>query len=393
MPLKTLPFRLRAAWPRCGRRARGKAIRPTHFSIHHHMKRIIIIAAALACGQASAQEAPQTNLPKLTISGYAEAYYGYDFNKPGDHARPGFVYNHNRHNELNVNLAYLKANYTADRVRGNVAIMAGTYAQANMAAEQELIRHIYEANAGVRIGKGLWVDAGILPSHIGFESATGKDNFTLTRSLMAEGSPYYEAGARISWAPDDKWYFAALYLNGWQRIQRPDGNQTPGFGTQITFKPTNKVTLNWSTFGGNDKPDSVRQMRYFSDLYGTFALTSKLSLIAGFDIGVEEKGDKMDGMNTWYAPILIARYAFNDKIAMAGRYEYYNDADGVIIATGTPNGFRTSGWSLNLDVSPVSQVLFRLEGKLYNSKDEIFEKSGTPRKENFSIATSLAFSF
>ncbi len=98
-------------------------------------------------------------------------------------------------------------------------------------------------------------------------------------------------------------------------------------------------------------------------------------------------------MNAWYAPILIARYAFNDKIAMAGRYEYYNDADGVIIATATPNGFRTSGYSLNLDVSPVSQVMFRLEGKLYNSKDDIFLKGETPRKENFSIATSLAFSF
>ncbi|WP_298713986.1 porin [Chitinophaga sp.] len=358
------------------------------------MKKHILTAIALTGAMATmAQEAPEKAKPKLTVSGYAEAYYVFDFDKPGNHTRPGFLYNHNRHNELNINLALLKVNYVADRVRGNVGIMAGTYAQYNLAAEQELVRHIYEANAGVRIGKGLWVDAGILPSHIGFETAIGKDNFTLTRSLMAENSPYYEAGAKITWTPNDKWLFAAMYLNGWQRIKRPDANQTPGFGTQITFKPSSGVTLNWSTFGGNDKPDSVRRMRYFNDLYGTFALTSKLSLIAGIDVGVEQKEEGKSGMNTWFAPILIARYAFSDKIAMAGRYEYYNDKAGVIIATGTPNGFRSSGYSLNLDVSPVSQVMFRLEGKLYNSKDDIFTKGELPRKENFSIATSLAFSF
>lgn len=358
------------------------------------MKKHILSVIALSGTMASlAQQAPEKGEPKLTISGYAEAYYVFDFNKPENHTRPGFLYNHTRHNELNVNLAFVKANYVADRVRGNVAIMAGTYAQYNMASEQELIRHIFEANAGVRIGKGLWVDAGIMPAHIGFESAIGKDNFTLTRSLVAENTPYYESGAKISWTPNDKWYFAAMYLNGWQRIKRPDANQTPGFGTQVTFRPTGKVTLNWSTFAGNDKPDSVRQMRYFNNLYGTFAFSSKLSLIAGFDIGVEQKQKGSNDMNTWYNPTVIARYAFTDKIAMAGRYEYYNDTDGVIIATGTPNGFRTGGYSLNLDVSPVSQVLFRLEGKLYNSKDEIFDKGGTPKKENFSIATSLAFSF
>lgn len=395
MPVETLtvPFSRRAgAATPVG--APGTGITSTNFSDNNLMKRISLFAVAAMAGiQAFAQEAPAKEQPKLTFSGYAEAYYAYDFNQPEGHQRPGFLYSHNRHNELNLNLALLKVNYTTDRVRGNVGLMAGTYAQYNLASEQELLRYVYEANVGVRIGKNLWVDAGIMPSHIGFESAIGKDCYTLTRSLMAENSPYYEAGAKISWAPNDKWSFAAMYLNGWQRIKRPDANQTPAFGTQVTFKPNSKVTLNWSTFGGNDKPDSVRQMRYFSDLYGTFGITSKFSLIAGFDIGAEKKVKGQDGMNAWYAPILIARYAFTDKIAMAGRYEYYNDADGVIISTGTPNGFRTSGYSLNLDVSPVSQVMFRLEGKMYNSKDEIFTKGETARKENFSIATSLALSF
>lgn len=353
------------------------------------MKRtFLIITGGILCMQAMAQEEP-----KLTFSGYAEAYYTYDFNEPADHTRPAFLYNHARHHELNINLALLKANYNSDRIRGNVAVMAGTYAQYNLAAEQELVRHIYEANIGVRIGKNLWVDAGILPSHIGFESAISKDCMTATRSIMAENSPYYEAGAKISWSPNEKWTLAAMYLNGWQRIKRPDGNQTPAFGTQLTFRPTSKVTLNWSTFVGNDKPDTSRRMRYFNDVYGIFAVTDKFSLIAGVDYGLEQKEKGESSMNNWYGSTIVAKYAFTDKIALAGRYEYYSDEDGVMIPTGTPDGFKTSGYSLNLDVAPVSNVLFRIEGKCFSSKDDIFTKNMDVKNNNASVTASLAISF
>lgn len=341
--------------------------------------------------KANAQDSTQTG--KVTISGYAEAYYSYDFNNPANHLKPGFMYSHNRHNELNLNLGFVKANYTSDRVRGNIAIMAGTYAEYNLAAEPELLQHVYEANVGVRIGKDLWVDAGIMPSHIGFESAIGKDCYTLTRSILADNSPYYEAGAKITWNPNEKWTLSAMYLNGWQRIRRVDGNQTPAFGTQVSFKPSDKVTLNYSTFIGNDKPDSVRQMRYFNNLYGIFTITDKFSLIAGFDYGLEQKEKGSSDMNQWYSPVVIARYAFTNKLALAGRVEYYSDEHGVIISTGTPNGFKTTGYSMNMDVTPVPNVMFRLEGRLLNSKDEIFLKDNETKNNNASVTAALAFWF
>jgi hypothetical protein len=355
------------------------------------MKQILLPLACLMIIKAHAQDSTQAG--KVSFSGYAEAYYSYDFNNPANHQKPGFMYSHNRHNELNVNLALVKANYTSDRVRGNVALMAGTYAEANLAAEPNLLQHVYEANAGVRIGRNLWVDAGIMPSHIGFESAIGKDCYTLTRSIAADNSPYYEAGAKVTWDPNDKWTLSAMYLNGWQRIRKVDGNQTPSFGTQVTFRPSGKVTLNYSTFIGNDKPDSTRQMRYFNDLYGNFTITDKFSLTAGMDYGFEQKEKSSSDMNQWYGSTVIARYAFTGKLALAGRAEYYSDRHGVIISTGTPNGFKTTGYSLNLDVTPAPNVMFRIEGRLLHSKDEIFLKDGEPKNNNASVTASLAFWF
>jgi len=133
------------------------------------MKKILLLAATLTTGfLAKAQEEP-----KIKVTGYLEAYYGYDFNKPADHNRPGFIYSHNRTNEVNLNLGFIKAAYDSGMIRANLAVMAGTYANANLAAEPGVLKNIFEANAGVKLSKteNLWIDAGIFSSHIGFESA------------------------------------------------------------------------------------------------------------------------------------------------------------------------------------------------------------------------------
>jgi hypothetical protein len=81
-----------------------------------------------------------------------------------------------------------------------------------------------------------------MPSHIGFESAISKDCFTLTRSILADNSPYFESGAKISYSSDNgKWFVSGLVLNGWQRIQRVNGNSTVAFGHQLTYRPTEKL--------------------------------------------------------------------------------------------------------------------------------------------------------
>ncbi|HPH85321.1 MAG TPA: porin [Ferruginibacter sp.] len=332
----------------------------------------------------------------VTFSGYVEAYYQYDFNKPADNNRPGFIYSHNRHNEFNLNLGFIKGSYSADRVRANIAMATGTYMNANYAAETGVLKNIYEANAGIKISKkkNLWIDAGIFSSHIGFESAISKDCWTLTRSMLADNSPYFESGAKITYTTNNnKWIVSGLLLNGWQRIKRVDDNSLMSYGTQVQFKPNATTTLNYSSFIGTDKPDSSRQWRYFHNLYGIFNVTSKFGIIAGFDIGSEQKAKGSSSMNTWYSPVLILKYAVNDAWALAARGEYYYDKNGVIIASGTPNGFQTAGFSLNIDYMPASNAVLRLEARTLNSKDDVFVKANGISNNNTFITTSIAVSF
>lgn len=351
--------------------------------------------AMLAPGMiVSAQE---KELPALTFSGYAEVYYQYDANRPANHTRPAFVYSHNRTDEVNLNLAYIRASYNRTSVRANVALAAGTYMNANYSAEPGVLKNIFEANIGFKLLKkqDLWFDAGIMPSHIGFENAIGKENWTLTRSMMADNSPYFETGAKLTYtSSNEQWLLSALILNGWQRIQRPDGNRTPAVGHQLTFKPDARWILNSSSFIGSDRPDSTRRLRYFHNFYTQFLASDKWNMTAGFDVGAEQQQKGSKQYNIWYTPVLLVRYKPLTELALTVRGEYYDDHRNVVTSIQSTEGLQSLGYSLNADYYISDNMLCRMEYRSINNRQPAFlNKHEHLSKSSNSVTAVMAISF
>ncbi len=340
---------------------------------------------------------------RIVFSGYVEAYYVQDFTAPRtDQERPGFLYNHKRNREVNINHAYLKGAYVSEWVRSNLAVQVGTYAQYNYADEQDLIKNIYEANVGVKISHNvnLWLDAGLLPSHIGYESAVSKDCWTLTRSIVAENSPYYLAGAKLTFTnANGKLTALASLVNGWQRVRTLPGYSGQALSTQIQYRASSNFTLNWSSFLGSDQPDSLQQDRFYNNFYAIINEEKAFGLILGFDIGAEQRpvgpngNIQGDGGFIWFSPVVNARLKTSKRGTLNGRVEYYQDPNGVIIDTRTPNGFRTFGYTLGYGFAIRPNALFRIEGKVYQSKDAIFDSPDGLQRTNAALTTSLAVSF
>ena len=132
---------------------------------------------------------------------------------------------------------------------------------------------------------------------------------------------------------------------------------------------------------------------YFNNFYMLFKLADKVNIHSGFDIGVQQKSKGSSDYASWYSPVIIAQYAATSKIHLATRYEYYSDRDGVIIATGTSNGFQTHGYSVNFDYLPADNIMFRIEARSLNSKDDVFMKNANPTNNNVFLTTALAISF
>ena len=326
------------------------------------------------------------SLKKLTVVAYGEFYYSYDFSNPQNHEKANFLYNHKRHNEINANLLLVKAQYLDQNHRANLGWMTGNFAQYNLAEEPIWAQFIYEANMGIKIAKNqnIWLDAGIMPSHIGFESAVCEDCWTLTRSILAENSPYYETGLKLGYtSKNEKLNIAALYLNGWQKINKPDDIQKPSFGTQLSYKASEKMMFNYSTFLGSDQPDSLHSFRQFHNFYLLYEPTNTFGIISGFDIGRDKFNPGNYGI--WYSPVVIIRQKISERTSMALRGEYYNDPKQIIISTGTENGFQTWGISSNINCRINSKIKWSIEGKIYRSKDTIFEN----KDYNYSITTHM----
>jgi hypothetical protein len=333
----------------------------------------------------------------LKLNAYLEAYYLHDFNHASQKSQPDFIYNFDRSNEPNINLAFIKAAYASDKFRANFALADGTYMRANYAAEPHHLRNIYEANVGFKLSDEhkLWLDIGVLPSHIGFESAMGIQNWTLTRSVLADNSPYFETGASVSYTSQNgQWYLSGLLLNGWQRIQRADDNSTPSFGHQLTYKPNDRLVLNSSSFIGNEQSDQDRKMRYFHNFYAQYKLNSFWSVLFGLDLGAEQRVRGSQEYNIWYAPVAIVKYQMTDQLSFAARAEYYRDRDGVIVKTNANDGFTVEGYSINVDYKLSDSMTLRSELKSLNCSEALCSKANTnSAQDNVMLTSSFAVSF
>lgn len=358
------------------------------------MKKNLTILLLLLCSGFIKAQTEGTSNP-LSYSAYVETYYSYASTQPREHNLPSFVYSYNRHNEVNINLAYLKSAYKTNTLRGNIALMTGTYTNANLAAEPGVLKNIYEANVGVKLSESsdVWLDAGIFSSHIGFESAVGKDCFTLTRSMMADNTPYYESGVKITYnSPSGNWLLSGLVLNGWQRISRVNGNNTPCLGTQAQYK-TSDILLNSSTFIGSDTPDSITRMRYFHNFYAQFLVSNAITFLCAFDIGAQQSPTNTGVFNVWYSPNVVFQFKLNDNVSITARAEYYADNKGVIIPVINGIGFQTSSASLNLDYQVEKNMVWRSEIRAFGNSDGFLRSPGSNDDSVLLIgATSLALS-
>ena len=332
---------------------------------------------------------------KVSLNAYIEAFYTYDFNIVAKDNQPrlDYLYNHHTYNYPNVNLAFAKVMIEKTRFRSNLGIMYGTYPKYNLAAEPTLFKYIYEANFGFKLAKNknIWLDAGILPSHIGFEYAKGIDNYVVTRSIIAENSPYFETGISLSYkSKNEKIYFATLLLNGWQKI-RWTKNSLPAIGVQFTYTPNSIFSLNYSNYLGINQPIQNRKLRFFQDVYCKIE-ENKWTALLGFDIGLEQKTFQSNQYKSWYGLSFMLRYKVNRYLALATRIETYHDKFNLMIPAINSQNVRTSGLSFNFDLNPIKRVTWRNEIKWYNNQGAIYSsKSLGYTNNNISFCTVLAF--
>lgn len=336
------------------------------------MTRRLMLPAILALlgVPAAAQDAAP-----LKVQAFVDTLFAYNSNRPLDDANffPGVGTSAKRHNEFSINLAQVDVTLPPEPVGFKLSLGFGTAPDVvhgaevrGIAAHPDVWRHVVQASVQwqTKVGRGLLLEAGVYPSHIGMEYFQTKDNWNYTRSWLGELSPYYQAGFKAALPLSDRWSAQLHLLNGWQVIA--DNNDGKSVGAQLAYNAGNlSVSLNGIVgpeLAGND--DDVRAM---ADLVATYKLTPGFSLGLALD-GAREGRTDGDSVS-WGGVGLYARFSPPEsRSALALRGEYYKDEDGAI--SGVAQTLKEV--TATLEHRPVPRLILKLEGRYDRSSADVF---------------------
>jgi putative OmpL-like beta-barrel porin-2 len=335
-------------------------------------------ATVCSLGLLVALPASAVDLPGgIQLHGAVDAYADANFNAPEDRSNflPGTGTTAKRANELSLNLASVELVKAPEPVGFHLWLVAGTGAEVVHAGElvgpsagPDLWRYVQQASISARIpvGRGIEIEGGIYPSHIGFEGFASQGNWTYTRGWMGEYSPYYQTGIKLAYAFDDSWSVQLHLLNGWQRIG--DNNNGKAIGTQVAWK-AGPSTLTFNTFFGPELDNDDSHWRFFGDLVWVLALDAATQLGVTADAGLQQRPSTSAA--TWHAAALFVRRQLSPRWATAARAEYYRDSDGLMsgVAQTLVEG------TLTLEFRPWEILILKLEGRYDHSTAQVFNAS------------------
>jgi hypothetical protein len=231
-------------------------------------------------------------------------------------------------------------------------------------------------------------------AHTGLEGWITRDNLAYTRSLIADFSPYYEAGVKLTWSPSPALTAQLDILNGWQNIS--NYNAPPAVGSRVDYVASPNLTLSYDNFFGDVAADSLSaQYRLYHDFIVQFAATGRWQLSGMLSLGTQGRSAPSGKAAMWYGASVFAKFRLCPNVGLVARLERYADPDQVIVLTGLPDAFRTTGTSVGVDVTLDPRVLWRTELRGFRSDAAVWptRRSGDFAANDWFAVTSLALTF
>ncbi len=368
-------------------------------------KTAAVPAGAAASWQAPANDAPApavapTAAPNwrgsTSLTGLVDGYYGYNFNQPHNRTSSLRAFD-GPTNQFGLNLVELILDRPPpaknSRLGYHVAFGFGQAMNVLNGSDPGgpgFAQYLKEAYFSylAPVGRGLQVDFGKFVTPHGAEVIESKANWNYSRGLLfTYAVPFYHFGLRARYAFTEKYAATGYFVNGWNDIVDNNTGKTVGMG--FAWTPTKRFGITQNYMAGPEQPGINRNWRQLSDTVVSFSPTDRLSLMVNYDYG---RGDRLSPASTpvfWTGVAAYARYVFNDRYAIATRYEYYNDHDGF--TTGTPQ--HLNGLTGTLERRIASRLITRLEYRRDSSNRPAFFKGDTPARSQSTVAGGLMYEF
>jgi hypothetical protein len=361
-----------------------------------------------------------------TINLALDTYYEYNFNDPVGRVNLLRAYDV-LSNEFSLNQADIVFEHAPDvaagrRWGGRLDLQFGQATdtlQGNPANEPrpEIYRNIFQAYGTyvVPVGKGLTVDFGKWGSSIGIEGNYTKDQMNYSRSYWFNFLPFYHMGARVTYPVNDRFALNYWIVNGTNQVEATNGFKDELFG--FTAKPKKSVAWTFNYYLGQEHPDRVlvaptspipvqpglsfaainpapNGLTHIFDSYVTWQATPKLTFALEGDYFIQRLWrNAAPGMSS--APSHVAggaayaQYQISSKFALATRFEYMSDPEGLF--SGIDQSLKEN--TLTFDYKLTDGFLMRYEWRRDYSNEPTFlsDVQGILRKDQNTATLGLVW--
>jgi len=342
------------------------------------MKKAIIIPCLIASLFAFGQEEPKDTIA-VSVGGYADAYYAYyvgaDKSALQQHECIGAY-----HNNFGLNTAQVTAAIQSDRLRGVLTLHQGDIASV---AWSDNYRLVQEANAGIRLAKGLWFDVGYFKTHLGTESFLPKDNALSFITLATFYGPFYQGGARLAYETEKELHIELHAINGYNL--HIDNNEYKSFGLLVSRPFGDKLYLSYSNLLGQERVGALDDgYLVYQNAYANLTF-DRLFVQLGVDVATADQWKTGQGwLDPLVAGLVTVKYNLTNDFAIAMRAEVFSDEQNINSFAYTPRvvptwdfgsrsvnsisgGMTVYGVTLGAEYAPSPYGFLRVEARqLYN---------------------------
>ncbi len=284
---------------------------------------------------AEEDEEPGAWAKAIRLSGYAEAYYSHNFNKP-QNKTAGARWLDEQSGQFTLQTVVLDVTAEKGPFSAQLTLMFGPTADrwyfegaAIKAGPDDVLlpenqwsnetwKHIQNAIVGYEapIGNGLLLQGGLFPTQVGYEPAAVKDNGNFSRSNLFTWLPFFHVGVRATYPVTDKLSVMGAVYNGYNQLR--DTNKHKTVSLQASYVE-NDWWLNLLYIGGNERaagdPTGYAWRNLF-DVVGEYSGFERLTLAAHATTGFESNNF---GDNRWAGGALYARLKAYDWLYFALR--------------------------------------------------------------------------
>ena len=328
--------------------------------------------------------------PEFRIGGYISTYYAHYDDETESDGLVQFPTLAPRNDQFALNMALITLEYKSQYLRGNIGFHYGDVSESTWPKNFKLIQ---EANAGFKIFKKLWLDAGFFRTHIGIESFQPRENITSSMSIVNFHEPYYFSGAKLTFYAHKKLSLQLNVFNGYSDYSDLNKNKILNFSAFYTPNENISLTYNFLTSDESPTSDVVSHQRYYNDFYISATL-NKFTL--GFEVnyGLQKNSKKTDSTKTaaMYSGLLVAKCQLQKKFAVYGRVENFSDPD-QILSTNLAIGNYINGATVGIEYKPQKTAAFSVEWRGLESDNMIFKQGNKilNQRNEFIVCLDLWF--